>query len=97
MNNGGYRILKDNLVEYLGEAVAERRSSSWTSAPPELRFDDIARSFGVHGERVERLEDLGPAVTRALSLGRPALVDVIIERNARPARHSTEDTRDPEH
>jgi benzoylformate decarboxylase len=78
LNNGSYRILKENLVEYLGAARAGRRFVELDLRGPELRFDEIARAFGVHGERVERLAELGPAVERALALGRPALVDVIV-------------------
>jgi benzoylformate decarboxylase len=78
MNNGGYRILKENLVEYLGEAKAGRRFVELDLHGPELRFDEIARAFGVHGRRVERLEDLRPAVEHALSLGGPALIDVVV-------------------
>jgi thiamine pyrophosphate-dependent acetolactate synthase large subunit-like protein len=36
----------------------------------------IARAFGCHAERVERAEDVGPALARALASGRPAVIDV---------------------
>ena len=36
----------------------------------------IARGFGCHGERVERFEDLGAALQRALDHDGPAVVDV---------------------
>lgn len=35
----------------------------------------IARGFGAHGERVERAEDVGPALQRALASGLPAVLD----------------------
>jgi len=78
INNGSYRILKENLAEYLGPDLAGRRFVELDLNVPALRFDDIARSFGVHGERVERIADLRPAVERALALNRPAVVDVIV-------------------
>ena len=37
----------------------------------------IARGFGCHGERVEKLEDVGPAIMRALSSGKPAVIDCV--------------------
>jgi benzoylformate decarboxylase len=78
INNGSYRILKENLAEYLGPDLAGRRFVELDLGEPALRFDDIARSFGVHGERIERIEDLRPAVERALALNGPAVIDVIV-------------------
>jgi acetolactate synthase-1/2/3 large subunit len=40
-------------------------------------FAAFARLLGAHGERVERAEELGPALERALASGLPAVVDVI--------------------
>jgi acetolactate synthase-1/2/3 large subunit len=48
------------------------------------RYDHIAAALGGHGERVERAEDLEPALDRALRSGRPAVVDVAIEGLAAP-------------
>ncbi len=39
----------------------------------------VARSFGCHGERVERPEQLRPALENALTCGRPAVVDVVTD------------------
>jgi acetolactate synthase-1/2/3 large subunit len=44
-------------------------------------FAELARLVGAHGERVEKAADLVPAVQRALDSGRPAVVDVIQDRN----------------
>jgi acetolactate synthase-1/2/3 large subunit len=35
----------------------------------------IARGFGCHGEAVTRLEDIGPAIARAIASGLPAVID----------------------
>ena len=40
-------------------------------------FAEFARLLGAHGERVERSEDLEPALERALAAGKPAVVDVV--------------------
>lgn len=45
----------------------------------QVRFDRIAEGFGAHGEYVERAEDIGPAITRALASGKPAVVQVPID------------------
>ena len=42
-------------------------------------YAGIARSFGGHGERVETLEDLKPALERAVASGLPAVIDVKVE------------------
>lgn len=39
----------------------------------------VAESFGAHGERVERPSEIIPALERALSSGKPAVLDVIID------------------
>lgn len=37
----------------------------------------IARGFGCHGERAEKLDDVAPAIGRALAAGKPAVIDCI--------------------
>ena len=45
----------------------------------QVRLDKIAAGFGAHGEFVQRTEDIGAAVTRALESGRTAVVQVEID------------------
>ncbi|MGE0417418.1 MAG: thiamine pyrophosphate-dependent enzyme, partial [Acetobacteraceae bacterium] len=44
----------------------------------------IARACGVEGIRVERGEDVGPALDKALSLGGPVLLDIVTDPDAKP-------------
>jgi acetolactate synthase I/II/III large subunit len=46
----------------------------------DVDFAALARVMGAHGERVDRAEDVQPAVKRALDSGRPAVVDVAIDQ-----------------
>lgn len=46
------------------------------------RYADIARAFGCHAERVERLSELAPALGRALAAGKPACVEVMTDPEA---------------
>ena len=78
-NNASYRILKLNVLDYLGPAGASREFIAMDLTDPPLRFDRLAESMGVHGRRVERPEELRPALDEALALGAPALVDVVIQ------------------
>jgi acetolactate synthase-1/2/3 large subunit len=48
------------------------------------RYDRLVESLGGHGEHVERPEDLGPALARALASGKPACVNVMIDGVAAP-------------
>jgi benzoylformate decarboxylase len=83
VNNASYRILKQNLVDYLGPAGTDRRFVELDLTDPPLRYDRIAESMGVHGRRVERPEDIRPALEEAFALGAPALVDVAVQGDVR--------------
>lgn len=45
-------------------------------------FVKLAESFGAYGERVTQPEEIRPAFERALLSGKPAVVDIIVEREA---------------
>jgi acetolactate synthase-1/2/3 large subunit len=44
-----------------------------------VRFDIIAQGFDCYGEYVEREEDIGPAIQRALASGKPGVIQVPID------------------
>ncbi|MEW5888582.1 MAG: thiamine pyrophosphate-binding protein [Pseudomonadota bacterium] len=72
-NNGSWAIEVRDQQETHGKVVGTR-----------LQFADhaaMARAFGLHGERVERAEDLPAAIERALA-NRPALLDVLVTPEA---------------
>ena len=72
-NNGTWQIeVHDQTVTH-GKVVGTKLQSADHAA--------MARAFGLHAERVERAEDLGPAIERALA-NRPALLDVIVTPEA---------------
>lgn len=79
LNNAAYRILKLNMVEYLGAAARTRKFVAMDLTDPDLRFDRLAEAMGVHGRRVERPEELGPALREAVAHPGPSLVDVVME------------------
>ncbi|MDN4517162.1 thiamine pyrophosphate-binding protein [Mycolicibacterium austroafricanum] len=49
---------------------------------PGCRYDQLARSLGAHGERVEDPGELGDALKRAID-NAPAVVDVLVSRQAK--------------
>jgi acetolactate synthase-1/2/3 large subunit len=46
------------------------------------RYDLLAEAVGGHGERVEAVDELGPALDRAIEYAGPAVVNVVIDRDA---------------
>ena len=80
LSNRAYRILKLNMVDYLGPAGRGREFVAMDLVDPELRFDRLAEAMGVPAIRVERPEELAPVLSQAINhQGGPFLVDVVIE------------------
>jgi benzoylformate decarboxylase len=79
LNNAAYRILKLNMVEYLGKAARGRGFTAMDLTDPELRFDRMAESMGVPGFRVDQPGDLAATLRKALEIDGPSLVDVVME------------------
>jgi benzoylformate decarboxylase len=79
LSNASYRILKLNMLEYLGAAARGRTFVAMDLTDPELRFDRMAEAMGVPGRRVERPEELAPALRDAIAHDGPSLVDVVME------------------
>jgi benzoylformate decarboxylase len=86
-NNKSYRILKYNLQQYRRDRAeaGERPASpnqvfpdSFDLAPPDLRFDKLAQGQGVDAVRVERPDDIAPALDRALADDKPFLIDLVL-------------------
>ncbi|HMK65488.1 MAG TPA: thiamine pyrophosphate-binding protein, partial [Thermodesulfobacteriota bacterium] len=82
-NNRSYRILKHYMANYyLPNQGLKNRRSAYTG----MNFSDhpldcaaLARGFGLRGYSVEDPGDLKPVLTKALSLNKPALIDVHIQ------------------
>lgn len=80
LGNAAYRILKLNMVEYLGAAAKGRKLIGMDLTDPDLRFDKMAEAMGVPGIRVEQPADLAGALKEAVSrTDGPSLVDVALE------------------
>ena len=86
-NNKSYRILKYNLQQYWRDrAEAGEQSASPNQAfpdsfdltPPDLRFDTLAQGQGVDAVRVERPDEIAPALDRALGDDKPFLIDLVL-------------------
>ncbi|MFP4310830.1 MAG: thiamine pyrophosphate-binding protein [Nitriliruptoraceae bacterium] len=49
----------------------------------QVAYERVVEALGGYGERVERPEDIGPALDRAAASGVPALVNVLLDRTFR--------------
>ncbi len=73
MGNNGIWALEKHPMEFLyGYSVA-------ADLRPGTRYDQVVEALGCHGELVERPEHVRPALERALSADRPALVNVLTD------------------
>ena len=75
-NDSAWGIDRQIQLGLYGRAVATDLRQS--------RYEQIVQGLGGHGEFVERPEDLKPALERALAAGKPALLNVAVERAISP-------------
>uniref|UniRef100_UPI0037424C95 thiamine pyrophosphate-binding protein n=1 Tax=Spirosoma aureum TaxID=2692134 RepID=UPI0037424C95 len=82
-NNGSYKLLQLNIDVYWQErSIASREHPlSFDLSYPPIRFDILAQSMGVDAVRVERAEEIGPAIDRMLADDKPFLIDLVLEGN----------------
>lgn len=79
-NNGGYQILKLNILQYWRERQIPEHNypTSFDICNPDIRFTDLARSLGVEAIRVETPEQIAPAIEKALNHNGPFLIDLVL-------------------
>ena len=73
-NNGGWNIERNDQKQAYGSRIVGTELEG-------CDYAGLARSLGVHGERIERPEDLPDAIRRAFDMA-PAVLDVIVTRDA---------------
>ena len=81
-NNASYKVLKVGLDSYKRQILKEESPVSkyiGMDFPSPLNIAGMAESLGVFARRIEDPAELGPAVRAALDLGKPAVLDVIID------------------
>lgn len=81
LNNRSYRILKYNLQQYRKERALPVEApfpEPFDLHRNDLRFDQLAEGQGVAAVRVEKPEEIQPAIDRALADDRPFLIDLVL-------------------
>ena len=73
VNNGGWGDVRHEQRAFYGDDADRGALLS------NMRYDLLAESFGGHGERVERPDDVEPALKRAVDAGVPAILDCLTD------------------
>ncbi len=81
LNNGTYRVLKLNMDHYrnMSGIQPDRGYPYLDLDDPRVDFVSAAAGFRVPGRRVEKVEDVIPAVATAFASGGPYLLDVLVD------------------
>ena len=69
-------------MERSSQAFAQLDGMVETELSPDTRYDLVAQGFGCYGEKVDHLEDLKPALERAVASAKPALIQVMVDQFA---------------
>ncbi|MEJ6479805.1 thiamine pyrophosphate-binding protein [Nostoc punctiforme UO1] len=87
-NNRSYRLLQINIQAYWQERGIQQHEYplSFDLSKPEIDFVEMARSMGVEGVRVEKTQEIVPAIQKALTHKGPFLIDVVIEAEVHPEK-----------
>jgi acetolactate synthase-1/2/3 large subunit len=85
LNNGGYRASRLPVYGLFPDGVsAQRRTAVGTRFTRAPDYPALAAACHAHGERVEKAEDLVPALRRALTAvdaGQAAVVECVVEQD----------------
>jgi acetolactate synthase-1/2/3 large subunit len=79
-NNSGGNQSKRGFDRVYGGTQTEQAREMWTFS--KVNFARIAEDMGAVGIRVEKPGDIGPAIERALTANRPAVIDVVTDIDA---------------
>lgn len=84
-NNGSYKLLQLNIDVYWKEreVPTHKHPLSFDLSYPAIRFDLLAQSLGVDSVRVEKEEDIAPAIERMFADDKPFLIDLVLEGDHR--------------
>lgn len=79
-NNRSYKLLKHNIQRYWDERQYDEREfpASFDITNPDIDFVSLAAGMGVPAVKVERPEEIGPAIERMLGTPGPFLVDLVV-------------------
>jgi thiamine pyrophosphate-dependent acetolactate synthase large subunit-like protein len=87
-NNHSYELLKLNIEEYWEERDIPEHNFpvGFSLTEPDIKFAELAQSLGVAGVRVEKPDQIGPAIEQALKHDGPFLIDLVIANQVKGTR-----------
>jgi thiamine pyrophosphate-dependent acetolactate synthase large subunit-like protein len=79
-HNSSYTLLKLNIQQYWREQQIPEHEfpASFDIGTPDIRFVELAQAMGVRAMRVERAEQIIPALHMALADDEPFLIDLVL-------------------
>jgi acetolactate synthase-1/2/3 large subunit len=84
-NDAAWGIDKNLQLGIFGKAVITDLAPS--------RYDLVAQGLGCYGELVEQPDDLAPALERALTAGKPALLNIMVQSQISPRAQAVVNSR----
>ena len=82
-NNQGYMSIRGGQRKFMGRHVGSEFNHHKSGGKPyTAQLSDVARGFGLEAWKVEKADELEPALQAALGSGGPALVEVMTSRDA---------------
>jgi thiamine pyrophosphate-dependent acetolactate synthase large subunit-like protein len=77
LNNRGYAAVKWGFASYPDRKSGEGADLGYDLG--NVDFPKLADSFGVSGQRIEKPDEIGPALKRAIKARKPALLDIMVD------------------
>jgi benzoylformate decarboxylase len=77
-NNRQYRAVKDACARYKGISTRTGNFIGTDITSPEIDFCRVATGFGVWAKKVTTPDKIKPVLKEALSLGKPAVIEVLL-------------------
>jgi benzoylformate decarboxylase len=77
LNNRGYAAVKWGFASYPNRKSGEGADLGYDLG--NVDFPKLADSFGVSGQRIEKPDEIGPALKKAIKARKPALLDIMVD------------------
>jgi len=87
-NNRSYDEPRNNIFMRGGRSQQQNKDMICYLGSPDIEFSDVARAYGIRGERVTQPGELAAAIQRGIATtrdGRPYLLDVHVARTGMAA------------
>ncbi len=77
LNNQGYAAVKWGFASYPERKSGEEADLGYDLG--KVDFPKLAQSFGISGQRIEKPQEIGPVLRKAIRSKKPSLIDIIVD------------------